>query len=289
MGWMARIGLLLLVLLAIVLFARSLLGPAEPAPLPGPHTTPDAPALVVHDTDELLGRMRDTGAAGEPLRVRLTPESAGGEVEPEFWCRGLTEGEKAQALRMVLTVRKTTDKLFERNSISSVEEEEQLANLLRSRAMCDAVILGIEAGDGFFAKDGLPAGLKSNGEWHYWNMRMRTKDEGGQLLWVPIDLQKHPDVRHYRDRALAVREFVRSENARKWNTLSHEVRRALLDAAKASRAAFDLLENERASLPSDEVSAARRAEIGRLMHEHRQVMAKVPPDVHPVTLDWGPR
>lgn len=288
MRWVKRVGLLLLAILALVLLWRQLV-PAASAPAPVGSALAEMPTLVVHDTAELLGRVRDSEVAGEPVRVRVTPESSGADVQPEFSCRGLTAGEKAQALRMVGTVRKTTDKLFEMNSIGSVEEEEQLANLLRTRAMCDAVILGIEAGEGFFAKDGLPAALKSNGDWHYWNMRMRTKDEGGQLLWVPIDLQKHPDVRQYRDRALAVREFVRSENARKWNTLSHEVRRSLLDAAKASRAAFDQLESERASLPSEETSAARRAEIGRLMHDHRQVMAKVPPEVHPVTLDWGPR
>lgn len=288
MGWVMRVCLLLLAILALVLIGRQLVPPA-PAPLSSESALVDVPALVVHDTTELLGRLRDREMVGEPVRLRVTPESIGGEAQPEFWCRGLSEGEKAQALRMVGMIRKTTDKLFEMNSINSIEEEEQLANLLKTRAMCDAVIPRIEAGDGFFAKDGLPAGLKSHGGWHYWNLMMRTKDEGEQLLWVPIDLQKHPDVRHYRDRALAVREFVRGENARKWNTLSQEVRRALLEAAKSSRAAFDLLENERASLPSDEASATRRSEIGRLMHEHRQVMAKVPPEVDPVTLDWGPR
>lgn len=288
MGWVMRVFLLLLAILALVLIGRQLVPPA-PAPLSSESALVDVPALVVHDTTELLGRLRDREVVGEPVRLRVTPESSGGEAQAEFWCRGLSEGEKAQALRMVGMIRKTTDKLFEMNSINSVEEEEQLANLLKTRAMCDAVIPRIEAGEGFFAKDGLPSGLKSNGGWHYWNLMMRTKGEGEQLLWVPIDLQKHPDVRHYRDRAAAIREFVRSENARKWNTLSREVRRSLLDAAEASRAAFDLLENERASLPSDEASATRRSEIGRLMHEHRQVMAKVPPEVDPVTLDWGPR
>jgi hypothetical protein len=253
------------------------------------------PTLVVRDASEIPGHVRDTAPQGEPVRVRLTPESTGGESPQEFWCRALTEQEKAQALRMVGQVRKTTDKLFDVSSGDSVEDEVKLANLLKSRAMCDAVMPRIQAGEGFLVK-GMPPALKSDADWHYWNMHMRTKVEGEVVLCVPIDLEKHRDVLHQRDKAIAMRAFARSEDARKWNTLSYEVRRTMLDAAEASRVALVPLEAELEAefeqLPRDSQGsgvAGRRAELWQAIRDHRAILAKVPPYVDPVTLDWGPR
>lgn len=292
MRLVARMGMLVVAILVVAWLVLQPADSAATAPVAADWADRDLPTLAVRDATEVAGHVRGTVPPGDPVRVRLTPESGGGALPQEFWCRALTEPEKAQALRMVATVRKTTDELFDVSSGDSVESEVKLANLLKSRAMCDAVMPRIEAGEGFLVK-GMPPALKSDADWHYWNMVMRTKAEGEVVLCVPIDLARHPDVRHYRDKAIAMRAFARSEDARKWNTLGLEVRRSMLDAAESARAAFELLEKEQDALTSDEAaagaSAARLAEIGRLMHEHRQVMAKVPPYVDPVTLDWGPR
>ena len=90
-----------------------------------------------------------------------------------------------------------------------------------------------------------------------------------------------------------MRAFARSEDARKWNSLSHEVRRSMLDAAEASRAALGPLEAEFEELPREGqqngAAARRRAELWQAIRDHRAILAKVPPYVDPVTLDWGPR
>lgn len=288
----ARTGLLSVAILVIAWLVLHLVGSSAPAPVAADRADEELPTLVVRDATEIPGHVRDTAPQGEPVRVRLTPESTGGESPQEFWCRALTEPEKAQAMRMVATIRKTTDKLFDVSSVDSVDDEVTLANLLKTRSMCDAVMPQIEAGESFLVK-GMPPALKSDADWHYWNMHMRTKAEGEVVLCVPIDLAKNPDVRHYRERATAMRAFTRSQDARRWNTLSHEVRRSMLDAAEASRAALGPLEAEFEQVPRDSqengAAAGRGAELWQAIRALRAILAKVPPYVDPVTLDWGPR
>jgi hypothetical protein len=257
---------------------------AEPSVSGVGEASPFKSDLVAHDAADLTGRIRAAMSEGRGVRVLYRPEGPSGSPvlsERNFWCRLPTDEERARALRYIARIRSTSDKMFEMAASSPLEQEEELANMMRSRVMCDAAADLISKGHGFLVK-GLVGDFKSDDKWHYWNLCLRVKPEGELLLYVPMDLTVYQDVKHYRDKALAIREFAQTEKVFQWNSLDFATRRAIVDSAAASRKALVDLEIEHDQLKSDGLAVTPVIEA-RL----RNLASSMRPYIDPVTLEWG--
>lgn len=245
------------------------------------------PTIGARHLEELTERTLATHD-GKPVRVEYRPDGAKGA---DFWCRPVSDRDQKYALRQVARIRSTTDTMFTLDEKDPVEFDQRLADLLRVRAMTDAAATLIAEGKAFVTKR-LVSALQSDEQWHYWNLSIHYKDEGALVLYVPIDLRAFPEVLHARANAQRIREFARSESARRWNGVSYETRQHLVDASRRAREAMRPLQAEEASLLEIDPQARtpsqreRLRDLSRRIAELQETAAKVPPFVDETTLEW---
>jgi hypothetical protein len=262
-----------------------------------PHTAPPAlqvPAQVIEETagsaDEVETKMREAFLSGRPVRVEYSSPAGLPEVKEEYWCRAVTERDRVYGARQIARVRKTTDKLFNLDEPSPVKREQEMSRLFKIRAMTDAAAVLLNEGNAFVTK-GLISSLRSDDEWHYWNLLIYYKDEGSRALYVPIDLSRFPDVKNYRQKSRDIDAIAATEAAYEWNSIDYSIRRKLVDAAAAARRRISEMTPELKELESQSanqlsaVQAARRREMSGEVSVLQDVVTKVPPYVEEPSLD----
>lgn len=260
-------------------------------------TNPDNPqgahaatTVSARSPGEVSDLMREALLAGNPVRVeyRAGPDK---ELDREYWCRAMTDSDKAWALRQLIRAHKTTDRAFELEGSDQVEVEREMTNQFRIRAMVEAAMTLIEEGEAFVTKAPVNA-LQSDDKWHYWNMRMHTKEEGDLSLNVPIDLNRFPQVRDWRQREQEMNQFAETEAAYRWNSLDYTVRQQIVADGKAARERLAQINEEAKGLnavPRDERTAeqiARSIALGKEMEACQKAVSRVPRRLDPDTLEW---
>lgn len=157
--------------------------------------------------------------------------------------------------------------------------------------MQEAALVLLGEKKAFLTKSLVPE-LKSNDEWHYWTMRIKTKTDGEVLLYVPIDLSRFPGVLASRSRDQEVSEFVTTEEMIKWNSLSYDVRQQSIRMAEEAKDRLEALNAALApleSLPKEgrsEEQTSRMREIQAEVHQCILAVSAVPRKYDPTTLDW---
>jgi len=141
----------------------------------------------------------------------------------------------------------------------------------------------IAEGNCFLTKGVIPE-LKSDSSWYYWNVdfSMREGDRRWvELLYVPIDLHRFPDVGSRQARLSAFRDYQRTEAAYLWNSKPYEERQKLVAQASSAR--------QEITVVSEQLAAAKnpvdKEKLGIRLHDLHAMVSLVPKKYDPVTLE----
>ena len=274
-------GAVLLALWAVMLVA----GGKDPEPPPVVIARADSP-------EHLDSLIRAALLQGQSVRVECSPTGtpSAAPMARDYWCRALTEADRPRVLRLLDRLSQSSRKGLADQSGDPLELETRIATCLRTIEMIDAAAILVKEGRSFLTKGPVLA-LRSDADWHYWNMSFHTKAEGDLLLYVPIDLRRFPSVALRRQRSSDLKQFQKTEAAYQWNSIPFAERRTLVDAATEARKRHDTLQTEMAGLRSPqsslapEAAQARLRELGAECSQLEAVVARVPRKYDPVTLE----
>lgn len=229
-------GSVLLALWAVMLVA----GGKDPEPPPVVIAKADSP-------EHLDAMIRAALLQGQSVRVECSPAgttSAAAKAE-NYWCRALTEADHPRVLRLLDRLSQSSRQGLADQSGDPIELETRIATCLRTIEMIDAAAILVKEGRAFLTKGPVLA-LRSDADWHYWNLSFHTKAEGDLLLYVPIDLRRFPNVALRRQHSNESKQLVDTEAAYQWNSIPFAERRTLVDAATEARQRHDSLQAEMA-------------------------------------------
>lgn len=150
------------------------------------------------------------------------------------------------------------------------------------------VIDNLDAGHAFMASSPIAA-LLNDDRWHHWNMMYgpdRTRAGKETWLYVPVDLQKHPNYAALRRQLIEARSFARVDDAGNWNELPFEERKLRYEARQSSDALVrGLLEEYQQTKARGDVASAEKVLRDGManLREAAAVRFRVPADVDPVS------
>ncbi len=284
-------GVIALTALAIHFFTPTSSTTERPVTGASPVGSQGAPkALQAGSPSEVADQMREALLAGHPVRVEYRA-GKDREADRDHWCRLLTDAERQRAIRHVSLVHGTTDRAFELEGSDDFDREKEMTNQFRIRSMADAARTLLEEGQAFLTKGPISL-LQSNDKWHYWSMSFHTHDEGDLWVTVPIDLDRFPQVRDWRQREQEMNQFAETEVAYRWNSLDYTVRQRMVadgNLAREKMLLFDKEAKELNAVPREERTAeqiARSIALGEEMKACRQAISRVPRRIDPATLEW---
>ncbi|MBZ0150645.1 MAG: hypothetical protein K8J09_03865 [Planctomycetes bacterium] len=284
-------GVIALTALVLHVFTPANSATERPATGASPAGSQGAPkALHADSPSAVADQMREALLAGHPVQVEYR---AGKDREADryYWCRLLTEAERQRAIRHISIIHRTTDRAFELEGSDDIDREKEMTNQFRIRAMADAARILLEDGQAFLTKGPISL-LQSNDRWHYWSMSFHTSAEGDLWVNVPIDLDRFPQVRGWRQREQEMNQFAETEAAYRWNSLDYTVRQRMVADGNLAREKMLLFEQEAKELnavPREQRTAeqiARSIALGEEMKACQQVTSRVPRRLDPMTLEW---
>lgn len=270
------------------------------APESVPPTAPEVPLaaaeraieVAAESPHEVSEKLREAFLAGNSVRVEYRA-SAGRSPDRDYWCRAMSDADKRSALRQLARVHASTNRAFDPpdEHADSVERERHMANQLRIRAMVEAATTLIGEGRAFVTKGPVNA-LHSDDKWHYWNMRIHTKAEGDLSLNVPIDLDRFPAVRDWRQRESDVNQFAEADAAYRWNGLDYAIRQQIVAGGAQASEKLLVLEREAEGLRAVALDKRTPEQVQRSIalaaeiEACRRAVARVPRAIDPTTLEW---
>lgn len=280
-------AVLALLVLAIVWF-----GGSDKAP----HPTPiDATTYESEGVSDAIRKAMLDGEAVEVLRHEAKPPSVSGVgATPQdpvlstqrYENRQLSPSEKAKALSIVGRLLQAANSPFALDGKSEVEQETHIAQKLKDRALLAAAERMITDGRCFLTK-GAIADLSNDSSWYYWNVDFPMREgerRWTELLYVPIELSRFPEVADRKARLSAIRDYQRADAAFAWNSKSWEERQRLVVQAKEARQECSRVDEQLSSTNEPEI----RARLGIRRRELLLIMSLVPRKYDPVTLESRP-
>ncbi len=257
---------------------------------PGSSRRPQPTELSLGDVRQISDAVRSSLLAGESVEIVRHEAVAGADppagrvvVTTKHEVRRLTDEEEARAIRLVDRLLGAAQRPLSGEKESEVNQEQRIAQRLKDRALLAAVKQTLEEGHCFLTKH-LIMELRSDEHWHYWNVDLPLRDGSKrwtEVLYVPIDLTRFPEVSQRKARLAAVREFKRHDDAHTWNSKPYAERRELTARATAAFREYAELEQQLKST----AGPAEKRELARRMEALRAVIAAAPSEYDPGTLE----